>query len=177
MDKIKDWWDSLTTTRQRLVMAIATVLFIIIASALLERAEAQPVDPAMTGHYFAPGLERQGLTLVAWPANDEVDAGALVIWYTYVVGGPDQMWLISDVIGEFGERVPLFLTVGQFPGVDAELIEVGEIEIRQFGDGLRMEYQLNQYDPDCDPRPLPGPLPGVCRGVLDYLRLTPSVMQ
>lgn len=140
------------------------------------------IGPEHDGHWNSPGLERQGLSIEAWP--DQADgraAGAFAVWYTYTPDGPDQAWLISDIFAPGEDTAPLYITAGAFPGVyvdppiDQELEPIGELRIRPFGeDRLSVRYSIQVFPENCDPRPQPSPRPPFCAGQLTFERLSPA---
>jgi len=145
-------------------------------------ATAAELTPDDTGHYRAAGLERQGVILLVWPDQPSGrSAGALVSWYTYEVGGPGSLWMLSDVIETSGEWVLAQICAGAFPGIAAGCEEAGWFRLTKLGEPpeerLRLDYLLPALGgSDCDPRPQASPLPPACGGSLDLERLTPPIL-
>jgi len=138
------------------------------------------ISPTDTGHYAVAGLERTGVIVVAWPDQPNGRAaGALVSWYTYDPLGPTPTWLLSDVIDQGDDWVPVQICSGEFPGLFAECDPgAGEMRLRKRAGQLILDYALPVFGgPECDPRPKVSPLPAICQGTLRLERLTPPVTQ
>lgn len=135
-----------------------------------------PLIPYDSGHWHDPAWEHQGVNVTAWPETEARAGGAIFVWYTYLPGGPDQAWLISDVAEDQDEFVDLFISAGAFPGFLAELETAGKARLYRTANGLRLDYVLPVFGgPDCSPEVRPSPLPPDCRGTLRLRRLTPPV--
>lgn len=141
-------------------------------------AAAAELTPADTGHYRAAGLERQGVILLVWPDQPSGrSAGALASWYTYEVGGPGSLWMLSDVIKTTDKWVMAQICAGAFPGVEAGCEEAGWFRLTKSDERLRLDYLLPALGgPECDPRPQASPLPPACGGSLELERLTPPIL-
>ena len=155
------------------------VLAGLMALAFASPAAAQ-IGPEHDGLWDSPELERQGLSIEAWPAQENGrDAGAFVVWYTYAPGGPEQAWLISDIFEPGQDTAPCSLPPAPFPACSHPPGDETAGARRQHPNttnrarpaqralfGVRVSTRLRS-------RVVAGPSPDACIGDLTFRRLTP----